>query len=80
MRKDRSILFICVVLNLLLIDKDNNPTLGTVEVTVFIFDCYEAHCRDWFPTFVLDGMVMVNRDWFKDIEVVETFVLFIIQL
>ena len=51
---------------------------GTVRVTVLVFDYHEAHGRDWFPTFVLDGMVMVKRDRFKDIEVVETFVLFII--
>ena len=70
LREDRSILLICVVLNLLLVAKNNNSTFGTVRIAILVLDCHEAHGRDWFPTFVLDGMIMVKRDRFKDIEVV----------
>ena len=69
---------VSIVLNLLLVAKNNNSTLGSVGITVLVLDCHQAHCGYRFTTFVLDGTVMINGDWFKYIKIMESFIFFII--
>ena len=80
LRENRGILLIGIVLNLLLVAKNDNSTLGTVGVTVLVLDGHQTHGWYRFATFMLDGTVVIQRDWFEHIKVMKAFIFFIIRI
>ena len=78
LRENRSILLIGIVLNLLLVAQNDNSTFGSVGVSILILDGHQAHGWYGFATFMLDGPVVIQSDWLKYIQVMKSFIFFIV--